>query len=102
MCVLYIYFYKIKKKHKNHKGMYNFSKFSNNEKRLMLEELCGKTVRMLYDYTDLPDGSMGPMDLFGEILSVNTTTFRFDFLKPEWEDSDLTIEGVCGITVLDS
>lgn len=68
----------------------------------MLEELSGKTVRMLYDYTDLPDGSMGPMDLFGEILSVNTTTFRFDFLKPEWEDSDLTIEGVCGITVLDS
>lgn len=82
--------------------MYSFSKFSNNEKKLMLEELSGKPVRMLYDYSDIPDGSMGPIDLYGKVLSVSTSTFRFDFLKPEWEDSDLTIEGVCSITVLDS
>ena len=82
--------------------MYNFEKFSDNGKELMLKKLSGKTIRMLYNYPDTPDGSIGPRDLYGKILSISTPKFRFYFLKPEQEDSDLTIEGIRSITVLDS
>lgn len=100
--VYFIYlFLQNKKKHTNHKGMYNFSKFSNNEKKLMLEELSGKTVRIVYDYSDIPDGSMGPMDFYGRILSVSASTFDFDFLNPEWGDSELTIDGISDIVALE-
>jgi len=82
--------------------MYDFEKFSDNEKELMLENLSDKTIWMLYNYPDIPDGSMGPKDLYGKILGISTPKFRFHFLKPEWKDSNLTIEGICSITVLDS
>ena len=81
--------------------MDNFSKFSKKEKQLMLEELSGKTVRIVYDYSDIPDGSMGPMDFYGRILSVSASTFDFDFLNPEWDDSELTIDGICDIVALE-
>jgi len=81
-------------------NMKNFQDLSSDEKRWMLEEISGKMVNLLYDYSDIPDGSIGPKSFIGKVIGVSLATFKFDFYKPEdWVDSDLTIEGIESIKV---
>lgn len=78
----------------------DFKKLPSDEQHWMLEELYDKMVSMDYDYSDIPDGSLGPKTFIGKVLHVGISTFTFDFYKPEdWGDVELTIEGIESIKV---
>ena len=77
-----------------------FKQMSSDEKHWMLEEISGKMIELTYDYSDIPDGSMGPKDFVGKICHVGVATFDFEFFNPDdWEPASLTIEGIEAIKV---
>ena len=73
--------------------MKNWNNLSDWEKREELNSIIGKKIRLIYDYSDLPSGKIGPVRLIGKITSVELTRFLFE------RDGDiysfqLTIAGV--------
>lgn len=79
-----------------------FKDLSHQEMYWMLEEISGKMIKLTYDYSDIPDGSMGPKEFIGKITHVGISTFDFEFFNPEdWEPAQLTIEGIETIKVLE-
>jgi hypothetical protein len=80
----------------------NFKQLSHQEMHWMLEEMSGKMIKLTYDYSDIPDGSMGPKEFMGKITHVGVSTFDFEFFCPEdWDTAELTIDGIEEIKVLE-
>ena len=75
--------------------MENFSNLSHEDKRNYLSELSGKHVCMVYDYSDLPDGRIGPECITGKISALGVSSFTFD--PDQGSDMALTIDGIISI-----
>ena len=75
--------------------MENFSNLSHEDKRAYLNEIAGKHVCMMYDYSDLPDGRIGPECITGKISALGVSSFTFD--PDHGLDTTLTIDGIISI-----
>ena len=73
----------------------DFTKMSHEEKCDYLREVSGKDVCMIYDYSDLPDGHIGPQSINGKITARGVSKFTFD--PDDRPDVTLSIDGIISI-----
>ena len=91
-----------KSRNMENKDPKDFMNFLQEDKPVMLRELLSKKVVLTYEGPDIPDGSMGPQDFWGEITSVSNTEFGFEFDKPDnWKPVVWGIEWIDSIIVLE-
>ena len=76
--------------------MTDLTKLSVDERYEQLKKFVGNIVKILYDYPDLPDGQIGPVEKQGYLSSIESTTFSFRF--DNGTEANLSIEGVLQIS----
>jgi len=73
----------------------DFTQMTHEDKRICLQEVSGKKICMIYDYSDLPDGRIGPKSINGKITALGVSKFTFD--PDNGSDVTLTIDGIVSI-----
>ena len=73
--------------------MQNLESFSPQSKKNVLSNLLTKRVEITYDESDLPNGTISPINMTGTITFVGTSKFTFKCEDTE-EEMDLSINGV--------
>jgi len=79
--------------------MQNLEEFSQQKKKNVLSNLLRKRVEIVYDESDLPNGTIGPKNMTGIITFVGTNKFTFKCEDTE-KEIDLSINGVTEFDIL--
>lgn len=80
--------------------MENFLKSFDGDKKDFLNSIIGKSVRLMYDYSDLPDGHLGAVLLVGKIISVDLAKFVFELDGDLSSDLPLTVDGIVDVEII--